>query len=116
MFGMVKLNSFFISNNNILLLIFTSSLVIVLDKVKFTNCLANYFAASTLAIYLLTDNGFVRKPLDTWLLKEMLNGVQGYVYILIVVVVCLFIDKVRELIFDFVKVLLSKVHVKSIFR
>lgn len=112
----MKLNSFFVSNNNILLLIFTSSLVVVLDKVKTTNRVVNYMAASTLAIYILTDNGFVRKPLDTWLLKEILNGIHGYVYILLIAVACLFIDKMREVFFDIVKALLSKIHVNSIFR
>lgn len=38
-------------------------------------------AVSTLAIYLLTDNEVVRKPLDTWLLKEVLDSSKGFLYI-----------------------------------
>lgn len=66
-------------------------------------------AASTLAIYLLTDNGVVRKPLDTWLLQEVLDGSMGYVYILAAAVLCLFIDKVRECLFDIVRIHIIKV-------
>ena len=51
-------------------------------------------AASTLAIYLFTDNEVVRKPLDTWLLQELLDGAKGFVYILTVAILCLVIDKV----------------------
>lgn len=71
-------------------------------------------AASTLAIYLLTDNGVVRKPLDTWLLQELLDGSKGFVYILAVAILCLVIDKVRECLFGFTLKLLHKSNVKSI--
>lgn len=94
MVGLEKLNKLFISNNNILLVIFTACLVMTLDRMKFVNKFVNYMAASTLAIYLLTDNGVVRKPLDTWLLQELLDGAIGFVYILTVAILCLVIDKV----------------------
>lgn len=113
--GLMKFNSFFISNNNLLLLFFTASMVVVLDNRKWTNKIVNYLAASTLAIYLLTDNGMVRKPLDTWLLHEMLNGIHGYLYILIVAISCLLLDKVREAIFEIIKKITSKLNVNSIF-
>lgn len=71
-------------------------------------------AASTLAIYLLTDNGVVRKPLDTWLLQELLDGAKGFVYILAVAILCLVIDKVRECLFGLTLQLLHKSNVKSI--
>ena len=71
-------------------------------------------AASTLAIYLLTDNGVVRKPLDTWLLQELLDGAKGFVYILAVAILCLVIDKVRECLFGLTQQLLHKSNVKSI--
>lgn len=108
LFSMVGLeNKLFISNNNILLVIFTACLVMTLDRIKFVNKYVNYMAASTLAIYLLTDNGVVRKPLDTWLLQELLDGAKRFVYILAVAVLCLFIDKVRECLFGFVRLYLK---------
>ena len=66
------LSNYFISYNNIVLLIFTASRVAVLDNKKTTNRYINYLATSTLVIYLLTDNSVVRKPLNTWLIKEIL--------------------------------------------
>lgn len=111
MMGISKLNQYFISNNNIVLLIFTASIVIVLDSKRTTNKYINYLATSTLAIYLLTDNFVVRKPLDTWLLKEIISGVNGYVCLLIVVVICLLIDKIRGLLFDGVKMIITKINV-----
>lgn len=111
MLGFVKLNSWFISNNNILLLIFSASLVMALDSVRFTNRFVNYLAASALAIYILTDNGFVRVRLDPWLLREMLSGIAGYGYILLIALCCLLIDRVRALFFDLVKVTISKIQV-----
>ena len=115
MMGISKLNQYFISNNNIVLLIFTASIVIVLDSKRTTNKYINYLATSTLAIYLLTDNFVVRKPLDTWLLKEIISGVNGYVCLLIVVVICLLIDKIRGLLFDGVKMIITKINVNSNF-
>lgn len=114
MVGLEKLNKFFISNNNILLVVLTACLVMTFDRMKFVNKYINYMAASTLAIYLLTDNGVVRKTLDTWLLQEVLGGAIGFVYILLVAVLCLFIDKVRECLFGLAQQLLHKSNVKSI--
>ena len=102
MLGLSKLNPYFISNNNILLLIFTSTLVLLLDKIKYVNRIINYFAASTLAIYILTDNAFVRIPLDTWLFDGIMNGGIGYVYVFVAALVCLLIDKIRELLFSMI--------------
>lgn len=102
MLGLSKLNPYFISNNNILLLIFTSTLVLLLDKIKYVNRIINYFAASTLAIYILTDNAFVRIPLDTWLFDGIMNGGIGYVYVFVAALVCLLIDKIRELLFSII--------------
>lgn len=96
------------------MVIFTACLVMTLDRMKFVNKFVNYMAASTLAIYLLTDNGVVRKPLDTWLLQELLDGAMGFVYILTVAILCLVIDKVRECLFGFTLQLLHKSNVKSI--
>lgn len=73
-----------------------------LDKVKYVNKIINYFAASTLAIYILTDNAFVRMPLDTWLFKGIMEGGIGYMYVFIVALICLFIDKVREALFSII--------------
>ena len=81
---------------------------------KFVNKYINYMAASTLAIYLLSDNGVVRKPLDKWLLQELLDGAMGFVYILAVAILCLVIDKVRECLFGLTLQLLHKSNVKSI--
>ena len=94
------------------MVIFTACLVMTLERIKFVNKYVNYMAASTLAIYLLTDNGVVRKPLDTWLLQELLDGAKGY--ILAVAILCLVIDKVRECLFGFTLKLLHKSNVKSI--
>lgn len=47
-------------------------MVVVLDNKKTTDRYINYLATSTLVIYLLTDNSVVRKPLNTWLIKEIL--------------------------------------------
>lgn len=109
MVGLEKLNKFFISNNNILLVVFTTCLVITLDRMKLVNKYINYMAASTLAIYLLTDNGVTRKPLDTWLLQKVLCGAIGFVYILAVAVLCLVIDKIRECLFGIVSLHIIKV-------
>ena len=73
-----------------------------LDKIKYVNRIINYFAASTLAIYILTDNAFVRIPLDTWLFDGIMNGGIGYVYVFVAALVCLLIDKIRELLFSII--------------
>lgn len=114
MVGLEKLNKFFISNNNILLVVFTSCLVMTFDRMKFVNKYINYMAASILAIYLITDNVVTRKPLDTWLLQEVLDGAMGFVYILAVAIICLVIDKVRECLFGLALQLVHKLNVKSI--
>lgn len=95
---------------------FTASLVITLDKMKFVNKYINWMASSALAIYLFTDNGVTRIPLDTWLLKEVLDGVQGYVYIFVVAISCLAIDKLRECLFGLIQRLVQKTNVRAIIK
>lgn len=110
--GMASLNNFFISNNNILLVVFAASLIITLDKIKFVNKYVNYMAASTLAIYLLTDNEVVRKPLDTWLLKEVLDSSKGFLYIGGISLSCLVVDKLRESLFGILQWPVRKFYVR----
>lgn len=112
--GLETLNIFFITNNNILILLFVALLVVIVERVKFTNKIINYFAASTLSVYVMTDNFLVQKPLDSWLLHEVLNHWYGYGCILFAVVSCLCIDKMREMLFELFNTLF--INVKSITR
>lgn len=112
MLGWPKLNKLFVSNNNILLLIFTSAMVVWLDGKKWRNRYVNYLAASTLAIYLITEHGGVRRPLDEWLLGRIMNEGDGFLFVLVVAFVCLVADKVREAIFSLAAWSISKLKEK----
>lgn len=112
--GINTLNTFFISNNNILFLIFSALLVMLLYYSSFVNKFVNYLSASTLAVYLITDNYVTREPLDTWLFEEVLAGFHGYVYIIIIVSICVVVDKLRELLFCVVNKLLSRIKTRVI--
>lgn len=69
------------------------------DRIESHNGFINWLAASTLSIYLLTDNSF-RKVLDPWLLDSIKeNAIAGYGLVIGVCSLCLFIDKIRELLF-----------------
>lgn len=104
--GFGKINAFFISNNNLLILLFAASLVVIVEGKKWKNKMINYFASSTLAVYIITDNFFVRKSLDVWLLNEIMTHWFGYIYILLIVVGCIVVDKLREFLFYLLNVLI----------
>lgn len=105
--GFSYLNDYIISNNNILILLFSGSLVMLTDKIAFTNKTINYLATSVLAIYLLTDAGFWRDSLDTYLLDKILQG-HGIPYVIGISLCCILIDKIRDFLFLLFKKLIAK--------
>lgn len=98
-------------NNNLLYLLLSASLVYWCDSHVIRVKLINWMATGILAIYLLTDNNYVRKPLNHWLYCEILNF-GGYLYVFLICIGCLLIDKVRQLIFDGIVVLIAKTKIK----
>ena len=90
----------FLNNNNPLLLIFAASTIKTLEQRPFHSAFINWLASSTLAIYLITDSG-LRSTLDPWLLSHVMDKpLVGYGLMAGVCVVCLLIDKLRELLFS----------------
>lgn len=88
-----------ICNNSPLILIAAASLVMLFDRMQYHNGFINWMAGSTLSIYLLTENAF-RKVLDSWLLDNIKESViAGYGIVIGVCILCLFADKLRELLF-----------------
>lgn len=89
----------FVQNNNPLLLLIVGWLVYEADTHRFSNRHLNSLLHSTIAIYIITDAANVHTILTKTLLKEVMNGVVGYVYILLVCLGCLLIDQVRIVLF-----------------
>lgn len=87
------------TNNNILLLLLAASLVIILERKKITIPFINYLASSVLAIYLITSNDLISYDLTKELYPHVLN-IYGFVIIVAICLVCIFIDKIRILIFN----------------
>lgn len=94
-----KLFQFWFQNNNILYFLLSASLELILSEKFFCSCLFNRLSGGIIAIYLITDNGRFRMPLNSWLYGEILQY-RGYFYILVVCIGCLLVDQVRKLIFD----------------
>lgn len=95
----MKFFNLFVQNNNPLLLVIAAWLVYEADTHKFSNKHVNSLLRSTIAIYIITEAGNIRPILTTTLLPEVLNGLSGYVYILLVCIGCLLIDQVRLAVF-----------------
>lgn len=93
-----RLNHLFISNNNIFLLVIVASMVISLEKKYIYIPIVNYFATSVLAIYLITDSSLLQGRINTLLLPSVLEG-YGILYIILLCIACLLIDKIRDYVF-----------------
>lgn len=91
----MKFFNLFVQNNNILLLIIAAWLVYEADTHQFSNKYINSLLRSTIAIYIITDAINVRPILTTALLSEVMNGLAGYVYILLVCIGCMLVDQIR---------------------
>ena len=102
-------------NNNILYLLLSASVVYWCDSHVIRVKTINWLTTGILAIYMLTDNGYVRKPLNHWLFIEILNF-RGYLYVFLISVCCLLIDKVRQFIFERVEIMIVKTKVKLLSR
>lgn len=102
-------------NNNILYLLLSASLVYWCDSHVIRVKTINWLTTGILAIYMLTDNSYVRKPLNYWLFSEILNF-RGYLYVFLICFCCLLIDKVRQFIFDVIVVIIVKTKVKLLSR
>lgn len=95
----MKFFNLFVQNNNILLLIIAAWLVYEANTHQFSNKYINSLLRSTIAIYIITDAINVRPILTTALLPEVMNGLAGYVYILLVCIGCVLVDQIRLAIF-----------------
>lgn len=95
------INEKFVSSNNFLLLTAVGSLMIWLEHKHTYIPLINYLSSSVAAIYLITDFWWTRQILDPWLLQQILHG-WGFVYVLLVCLGCVLIDKVRAALFHIV--------------
>lgn len=102
------INERFVSSNNFLLLTAVGSLMIWLEHKHTYIPLINYLSSSVAAIYLITDFWWTRQILDPWLLQHILHG-WGFVYVLLVCLGCVLIDKVRAAFFHIVVTLWHKV-------
>lgn len=94
------------SANNILILGICCSLVLFASKHYMYNKYINWMASSAIAIYLITDYEYIRVYLYPRLLEPVLNG-YGFIYILLISLICILIDKIRVNIFVFIKALLG---------
>ena len=86
------------SHNNILLIIFVAGMVLWADKHQFRIPFVNQIASSILAIYLITDYGHLR----SWnhiMLPYMFNGI-GYLWCFFICIACIFVDRVRAIMFN----------------
>lgn len=86
-------------NNNVLYLLLSASLVYWCDSHAIRVKAINWMSTGILAIYMLTDNSYVRKPLDHWLFGEILNY-RGYLYVFLICIGCLLVDKARQILFE----------------
>lgn len=85
-------------NNIVFYLLLSVSLVLFCKTHAIYSKTINWFSTGVLAIYLLTDNSFVRNPLDHYLFKKILSF-DGYIYIILLCILCLLIDKIRHYMF-----------------
>lgn len=99
--------SLWFQNNNVLYLLLSASLVCWCNSHVIRIKVINWMTTGILAIYMLTDNSYVRKPLDHWLYNEILIY-RGYLYVFIVCIGCLLIDKVRQFFFNGIEFLIIK--------
>ncbi len=98
------------TNNNILLLVLAASIVIISSRKVFYSPIINYLSSSVLSIYLITDNDLILHPLTKFLYSHIFNF-YGFFLILAVCLVCIFIDKIRILLFDFCYHLRHHIHI-----
>ena len=90
-----SLMTLFLNNNNIILLLFAASVVSVMEQHPLHFGIVNWLSASTLSIYLITDNE-LRGYLDPWLLERVLDSpVYGYTLIILLCLLCLLFEKIR---------------------
>lgn len=97
--GNVKITDMLICNNSPIVLISAGAMVMLFDKCNLHIGFVNWLASSTFAIYLITESSF-RMRIDCWLFQNIFkNPLYGYFLIVIVCSICMFIDKIRLLLF-----------------
>lgn len=87
------------TNNNILLLALAASLVIILDNKYFYIPAINNMASSVLAICLITSNEHICHPLSIYLYPTLLKT-YGFGIVIVICLLCIFVDKIRVILFD----------------
>lgn len=101
----LKFFIYFVQNNNLLLLIVAGWFVYEADVHRFSRKWINSLAQSILAIYIISDSSTIRRPLTEALLPEVMRG-HGFVYIFLICIGCILIDRVRIALFKYVSWLL----------
>lgn len=87
------------SNNSLLVLLFVIYLVKFADMIKTHSNVTNWIATSTLSVYLITDYPSVRNIINPYLYEGMFCGT-SYFVILLIFLLCIFIDKLRIVCFS----------------
>lgn len=100
-FGWRWVMLFFLQNNNPLLLFVSAWLFLSCENKKTFFSWVNYLAASTLAIYLITDLPIVRENLCPVLLTYLLKG-WGLFAIIGICFSCALLDKIPRLLFKYI--------------
>lgn len=97
-----------VSNNNITLLMFVFLLVNSAEKYCVRLKTVNWLASSILAIYLITDFPTVRVKINPYLFPYMMEWT-GHIMALGICIGCIFIDKLRALLFYLGTIVLHKI-------
>lgn len=97
-----------VSNNNITLLMFAFLLVNSAEKYCVRLKTVNWLASSILAIYLITDFPTVRVKINPYLFPYMMEWT-GHIMALGICIGCIFIDKLRALLFYLGTIVLHKI-------
>lgn len=87
------------SSNNPLILCICCSVILYANKRHTYSNFINYLASSAIAIYLITDFEYIRTNYISHLFNQLLDG-YGFLYAIIISILCIVIDKIRVLIFN----------------
>lgn len=101
-----SLNKMLLSNNNPLYLVLSAVLVMSADRHRTYIPIVNYLATSVLAIYVITEYVAIEKTLNPYLLPYVMEW-YGLLFIPLVCLACIAIDKLRVLLFYAIKRVLT---------
>lgn len=99
------------SNNSPLILFFVGSVVVYANSHTTHINIINWMATSTLAVYLITDFPAIRNIVIPFLYGNMFNGISN-LYLLVIFLGCIFVDKIRELLFSLISRLFASNAIK----